>query len=209
MPAAFRCPHCRKAYLIEKAQENRVFKCRKCCGMIEFEGRPETDLDIPKVETPKKWTDRFKLKEMPGWAAGLLTAGIVGVLALLATLGMGPLGDPHDRLYSALSDEYAALTALVDDLDSPEAAAAAEPEMQAHVQEVLRLMDDPRPFGRGRKAVGAAFLREYDGAIKARLESLREAKGRAFDRQGVGSVVSRVLRPIPQSELDFRRAFEA
>ncbi|MFH5805051.1 hypothetical protein [Alienimonas sp. DA493] len=209
MPAAFRCPHCRKAYVIEKAQEDRVFKCRKCGGMIEFEGRPDSDLDLPKNEKKKAWADRLKLNELPGWAAGLLTAGILGALYCLATLGMGQLGDPHDRLYHALKDEYDALTAIVDGLDSPEDAAAAEPEMKVHVQEILRLMDDPRPFGRGRKAVGAAFLKEYEGAIKARLESLREAKSRAFDRQGVGSVVSRTLRPIPQSELDFRRAFDS
>ena len=205
MPAAFRCPHCKQKFQIDKSEEDRTFKCRMCGGMVEFRGRPDSDDDLPKLEPTKK---RFNLQELPGWATALMAAAVLGVLVYLVMLGTGQVGEPHDRLYAALADRYDALTDLVNGLDTPEAAQAAAPEMREHVAEVNRLLADPRPFGRGKKSVGAAFLREYEGAMKSRLEALRDAKGRAFKIQGVGSVVSNALRDLPNSSFDLERKLD-
>ena len=85
-------------------------------------------------------------------------------------------------------------------------AEAARPDLVARVAEVNRLLADPRPFGRTRRAVGAALLREYGEAFAARTDRLRDAKADAFERQGVGGAVSRSLTGLPQSLPDLKRA---
>ncbi len=205
MPAALRCPGCKKAFLIEKSEEDRTLKCRVCGEIVEFRGRPDGDRKLPKIEPKKK---RFDFKELPGWAAGLLTAGVLGVLACLASLGMQQLHEPHDRLHAALKEEYDALADLVEGLHVAEEATAAEPQMAAHVAEIRRLLADPRPFGRGRKAVGAALLRQHAGSLEGRMKGLRDAKSDAFDRQGVSSIVSKALRDVPASIHDLETAFK-
>ena len=204
MPAALRCPHCKKAYRIEKASEDRTFKCRKCGGTIEFAARPDDPaLDLKPPPPKRAW---WKLSELPGWAAAGIAAAVVGLLAYAAYAGTGGSGEPHDRLFDALADEYDAITGVVEDLDSAEDAEAARIELVGRVTEVNRLLADPRPFGRTRRAVGAALLREYGEAFAARTDRLRDAKADAFERQGVGGAVSRSLTGLPQSLPDLKRA---
>ena len=124
---------------------------------------------------------------------------MLGLLVCVASLGMNQLSEPHDRLHAALADEYDALAGIVRGLETPEDAAEAKPELTAHAAEVNRLLADPRPFGRGRKAVSAALMRSHEGSLERRLERLRDAKSAAFERQGVGRVVSAALRDVPQS----------
>ena len=205
MPAAIRCPHCKNAYHIDNSAEDRTFKCRACGKRFEFRGRPDKEPEVREKPKPK-W--RANLSELPGWAVAGLSAAILAGLWFLATLGMGQLGEPHDRLYHALGAEYSALADIVADLETTEDVAAARPEIQAHMREIDRLLADPRPFGRSKTVVGAAFLREYEGAMAIRLEELRDAKSEVFEIQGVGGEVSALLRPIPQTEPQLARALD-
>ena len=201
MPAALRCPHCGKAYRIEKSIDDRTFKCRKCGGIIEFRGRP--DEPEPEPEAPPK--RRWNFRELPGWAAVGLIGAVVGGVAYLAYAGVRGPGEPHDQLYEALDDRYAEITALVSGVDSAEDAAEARRELVALTAEINRLLADPRPFGRSKKPVGAAAWKNHGPALTARLERLRDVKTQKFDLQGVGGAISSGLRELPQTEPDLRR----
>ena len=182
MAASKICPHCGRKYRIEKTDRDRRLKCRYCGEFFTFEAIAEpSDLEDAPPPKPRRRTD------LPGW---VLLAGCATLAAavwfggpLLSGLGRG---GPSDRFYAALAAEYDAITEAVEDADSVEAAGDAKLPLAARVNEVNRLLADPRPFGRSKKSVGAAVWREHEAGLVAKLDRLREAKREKFDLQGVG-----------------------
>ena len=202
MAASKICPHCGRKYRIEKTDRDRRLKCRYCGEFFTFEAVEEPS-DVEDAPPPKP----RRRSDLPGWVLLLGAAGIAAALWFGGPLlSGGGGGEPSERFYDALAAEYDAITEAVEGADSVEAAEEAKLPLAARVNEVNRLLADPRPFGRPRKSVGAAVWREHEDGLIAKLERLREAKQEKFDLQGVGNVLSRALTELPQTTPDLRKA---
>ena len=203
MAAVVRCPRCSRGYRLEKTDENRVLRCRRCNGEIRFAALAGGG-DAPAKRRPKGGA-RGRAAELTWAAVGLRVGAVLaGLAALTWFLLRGPDGPP-DRLFAALDAELTAITEAVAGIETLRDSEAARPDLNARVAAFNRLLDDPHPYGAPREEVGPAVWEKYGPRLTGRLIHLRREKSRVFRIRGAGRAVSATLSQLPQADSLLRK----